>query len=340
MLNMPLWRGGRRDGGRRGGRRRPAGNPLNQGISTAVACGAPAAGHPGRRWLFERIGPNVAMYARRRASARNSRASARVRLATDTSLRSPHSRRYGNAGMSVMCMPPHDASALADGPQAMGTSSPTGAKMMAASRGSGGSTPLSPAQAAPSVRACNWATASPGRCRHAGGDVARRRFAPAPASRAEPVHAQAAGVASRSQRAPADQAGAHPRRHGFGRTGLRQRIHICGFGQHVRRKAAVARITGERRRIAEVLASGQAERAAAASPGQPGGAGAAAGQARVDALACLSTMPITSCPGVTGYRRPGSSPSTTCRSVRQTAHASTFSSTWPGPGRGVGNRSG
>src|SRR5690242_7479902 len=41
------------------------------------------------------------------ASARNFRASSRVRLATDLTTRSSHSSRYGNDGMSLMWIPAH-----------------------------------------------------------------------------------------------------------------------------------------------------------------------------------------------------------------------------------------
>src|SRR5437899_3233706 len=47
-----------------------------------------------------------------------------------------------------------------------------------------------------------------------------------------------------------------------------------------------------------------------------------------------ATLPTISCPGTSGSFGCGSSPSTTCRSVRQTAQAVTSRSTWPGPGRG------
>src|SRR5262245_11121370 len=52
-----------------------------------------------------------------------------------------------------------------------------------------------------------------------------------------------------------------------------------------------------------------------------------------------STMPTISCPGTTGRRMPGSSPSTMCRSVRQTPQASTLTRTSPGPGSGSGRSS-
>src|SRR5260370_11979531 len=50
----------------------------------------------------------------------------------------------------------------------------------------------------------------------------------------------------------------------------------------------------------------------------------------------ISTMPTISCPGTIGRWMSGSSPSTTCRSVRQTPQASTRTRTSPGPGSGSG----
>src|SRR5260221_468046 len=53
-------------------------------------------------------------------------------------------------------------------------------------------------------------------------------------------------------------------------------------------------------------------------------------------LPCSSTFPITWCPGTTGDRRDGNSPSTTCRSVRQTPQTLTRIKISPGPGDGLG----
>src|ERR1700730_6544265 len=47
-----------------------------------------------------------------------------------------------------------------------------------------------------------------------------------------------------------------------------------------------------------------------------------------------TTVPTISCPGMMGERACGSSPSTTCRSVRQTPQASTFTTNCSGPGCG------
>src|SRR5579859_5762793 len=49
-----------------------------------------------------------------------------------------------------------------------------------------------------------------------------------------------------------------------------------------------------------------------------------------------TTRPTTWCPRTRGSFRPGSSPSTTWRSVRQTPHAATSTRTSPSPGSGSG----
>src|SRR5581483_6611636 len=75
----------------------------------------------------------------------------------------PHRSSYGNDGMSVMWMPaqttvPPRASAAS----ACGTSSPAGAKMIAASS-SAGRSPAAPAHSAPSSTASDCARSSPAR---------------------------------------------------------------------------------------------------------------------------------------------------------------------------------
>src|SRR3546814_5542292 len=52
------------------------------------------------------------------------------------------------------------------------------------------------------------------------------------------------------------------------------------------------------------------------------------------------TMPTTWCPGTTPARWTGSSLSTTCRSVRHSPHASTFTSSSPRAGVGTGRSTG
>jgi hypothetical protein len=56
-------------------------------------------------------------------------------------------------------------------------------------------------------------------------------------------------------------------------------------------------------------------------------------------LPSASTRPTTWCPGTSGLRRTGRSPVTTCRSVRQAAHACTRIRTCPAPGSGSGHSS-
>src|ERR671936_1217509 len=72
------------------------------------------------------------------ASARNSAPSRRVRFATERKVRSPQRSSYGKEGMSVMWMPAQTTlPPFATARSATGTSSPTGAKMIAASNSSG-----------------------------------------------------------------------------------------------------------------------------------------------------------------------------------------------------------
>src|SRR6266545_3416325 len=98
------------------------------------------------------------------ASARNSSPSRRVRFATETSRRSPQRSSYGKDGMSVMWIPAQTTvPPLPTARNARGTSSPTGAKMIAASSSSGGPAFVAPAQSAPSSSASACASSSPGR---------------------------------------------------------------------------------------------------------------------------------------------------------------------------------
>src|SRR6266511_2188464 len=95
----------------------------------------------------------------RGASARNSSPSRRVRFATERSTRSPQSNSYGNDGMSLMWIPAHTTvPPFATAASAAGTSSPAGAKMIAASSSSGGLP--APAHSAPSSRANACASTS------------------------------------------------------------------------------------------------------------------------------------------------------------------------------------
>ena len=101
--------------------------------------------------------------------------------------------------------------------------------------------------------------------------------------------------------------------------------------------AAVGVVAGEARLRAEVLVAAPAVRADAAGAAQPGDA---------DALRrrrsgrqpgpSASTTPTTWWPGMTRARCGGSSPSTTCRSVRQMPQTRTRTRISPGPGSGIG----
>ena len=88
------------------------------------------------------------------ASARNSRASSRVKFATERSTRSRHSRSYENAGMPsrwmalIATVPAGPTAASADT-----TTDPAGANVTAASSGSGGGSSYPPTHTAPSSRA-------------------------------------------------------------------------------------------------------------------------------------------------------------------------------------------
>ena len=204
---------------------------------------------------------------------------------------------------------------------AAGTSAPSGAKMIAASSGSGGGAPEPPAHTAPSRRANSCAASSPGRVK------AKTRGPPArPGRRCERRHRSRRGPGARrrrtSQRAMADQPGAEQRR------GLPIGVAVgegeaeARVGDGVLREAAVDVAAGEARALAQVLAPGAAERALAARPAQPRHADAppVAGDGPDDLVAEHPRR-----------ARHGTSPSSRCRSVRQTPHASTRSSSCPGP---------
>ena len=97
------------------------------------------AGRPALRWPSQRIGCRLDPQRHAAATRRNSAASPRVRLATDSSCRSSHSKRYGNDGMSLMWMPPQTTRRPCARPAApRAQARPTGAKMIAASSASGG----------------------------------------------------------------------------------------------------------------------------------------------------------------------------------------------------------
>src|SRR6266568_3851535 len=135
--------------------------------------------------------------------------------------------------MSLMWIPAHTTvPPFATARSASGTSAPTGAKMMAASSSSGGTSVESPAQAAPIAHANACPAASPGRVTDETGAQERRSFRIA-----------------------------EPRRQG--EAVARVRHHGLGV-------APVERVAREPRPVAEVLATRAAELAHSASPAEPG----------------------------------------------------------------------
>ena len=169
-------------------------------------------------------------------------------------------------------MPPLAVAARADG-----TSAPTGAKMIAASSGSGGVSSDEPAQSAPRERANAWPCSSPARVkaktlpslvlRDLGDDVR---------GGAEAVQSEPLGVARHPQRAVADQARAEQRRGleilvalGNGEAEPLVRDDALGV-------AAVQLVPGEAGPVAQVLAPGAAVAAGAVRPAEPGDADAGA----------------------------------------------------------------
>src|SRR5207244_3352539 len=84
-------------------------------------------------------------------------------LATERSTRSSHRMRYGKEGMSLIWMPPDTTvPPFFVAARAAGTSAPTGAKISAASSGSGGGRSEPPAHSAPSERAQTCVPRLPG----------------------------------------------------------------------------------------------------------------------------------------------------------------------------------
>src|SRR5581483_4195875 len=154
-------------------------------------------------------------------------------------------------GRSLMWMPAQTtAPPRSRARSAWRTSGPTGAKMIAASSGSGGASSDAPAHTAPSSRA-------------SGG--------------AEAVEAEALGVAAEAQCAIADEAGAEQRRGLVVRVAVGQGEAVAVVGDRVLGVAAVDVAPGEPGLRAEVLAARNAEPAPAARPAEPGHTDAAAG---------------------------------------------------------------
>ena len=221
---------------------------------------------------------------------------------------------------------------------AAGTSSPAGAKMIAASSSSGAGPAESPAHSAPSSSASDCAASSPARvnantrrpwCRATCADDVRRG--------AEPVQPEPLGVAGEPQRAVADQARAEERRRLLVAVALRHRHAVALVGDGQLGVAAVEVVAREARAVAEVLAAAQA---VAASPSVQPSHGMPTRSPGAKRSPPPATRPTTWWPRTSGSfgprsfaARPGtdrscaggnaSSPSTTWRSVRQTPHAET-----------------
>ena len=87
---------------------------------------------------------------------------------------------------------------------------------------------------------------------------------------AEAIDAEPLGVARHHQRPPADQAGAQQRRDRNIVAVLAERESIAGIGNGVRGEAAVARVSGEERTVAEIFHALLAEPADAAGISEPG----------------------------------------------------------------------
>ena len=147
---------------------------------------------------------------------------------------------------------------------------PTGAKISAASSSAGARSSLPPAHATPSSRAkpVRRGVARP-RERERLASLETCELRDDVRSGAETENAEACGVAGHAQRAIADQPRAHPRRElGIGvSAGQRERVACVGDG--VFRVAAVDRVAGEARRVAEVFASARAIRAHTTGVAEP-----------------------------------------------------------------------
>ena len=157
---------------------------------------------------------------------------------------------------------------------------------------------------------------------------------------AEPVEADALGVADQAQRPVADQAGAEQRRRllvGLA-VGDREAVALVGDGEL--RVAAVDVVAGEAGPVAEVLATAAAVAALAAGPAEPGDPDPVAAAKRSAPSPVAATRPTIWCPGTSGSFGRASSPSRMCRSVRQTPQAWTETRIWPGPGAGSSSSTG
>ena len=180
--------------------------------------------------------------------------------------------------MSDMWMPPQTTRPpFFTARRAAGTSAPTGAKMTAASSNSGGISSEPPAQTAPSERA-NVCDACVARARK-GVDAAAlpdRDLRQNVCGGAKAVEAESFGCTGHAVTTPADKSGAKQRRR-F----CRIEVFIewktkARIRHHMARVAAVARIAGEQRPVAQILPVGPAIGTNAAGRAQPRNADALA----------------------------------------------------------------
>ena len=153
---------------------------------------------------------------------------------------------------------------------ARGTKAPTGAKMMAASSGSGGACPESPAHAAPRAKAKSLrgriARPSEGEHRAALPSGHLRQYV---RGRAEAVEPQPIRIAGDGEGSPADHSGAQQRRQRLVAAALTQRERESRIRNGCGRVAAVARVAGEQRPVAQVLPLHQTIGADAAGVAEP-----------------------------------------------------------------------
>ena len=207
--------------------------------------------------------------------------------------------------------------------------------MIAASSCSGSSSAV-PAHSAPSPRANALPSAIAGaRDREHAPALVRGDLADEVGRGAEPVEAEplrarrtCAAPGSRSARRRA----AAPPRSGVG--GQRQAEALVGDDQLG--VAAVAGVAGEERPRAEVLAPG-AVAALAAGPAEPRDPDPVAGREALRPVPDPTTSPTTWWPRTSGSFGSASSPSTMCRSVRQTPQAITRDEHLAAPRLGIGD---
>ena len=312
-----------------------------QAISTtAEPSRTPSADPPGPRRVGEGVGATSVCTGMRGASSRNSRASRRVRLATERTSARPTGCRRGSEGISDMWMPAH-------------TTTPPFVERAQCRRhelaGGGeddrriellrGRVQRAAGPSAPSPRAKACVASSPGRVKAntAGPESGPPARVCAPRSRTR--RGRCARRRRPCQRPVADQPGAQQRCDLQVGVALGQREAVALVGDRQLRVAAVDVPPGEARAVTQVLAAAQAVAAAPARPAEPGDA-----DARPDArrLAGARSSPRARSrsrrSGGRDDRRLGisTSPSSRCRSVRHTPQACTRARISPGPGSRLG----